>query len=68
MVLFWVGVAWCVFAGFYAMFHHAFCYGVAVVLFGPFLVRIQCEFLIVVFRINETLTEIHNTLKGRPRM
>ena len=65
MVLFWVGVVWCVISGFALMFHHQVCYGAMVVLFGPFIVRIQCEFLIVVFRINETLTEVHNTIRNR---
>ncbi len=69
MVLFWLGVAWSIIAGIAMMFRvgglSGFCTGVAVILFGPFIVRIYCEFLIVVFRINETLTEIHNTLRGR---
>ena len=69
MVLFWLGVAWSIIAGIITMFSGrgfaGFCAGIAVILFGPFIVRIYCEFLIVVFRINETLTEIHNTLRGR---
>jgi Domain of unknown function (DUF4282) len=32
--------------------------GVAILLFTPFVVRLYCEVLIVVFRINETLTDL----------
>ena len=42
------------------------CAGLSVIVIGPFVVRLYCEFLIVVFRINETLTEILHTLRGRP--
>ena len=38
----------------------------SVIIIGPFVVRLYCEFIIVIFRINETLTEILNTLRGRP--
>ena len=69
MMLFWVGVVWCLIAGITMMVGHGFagvCLGFATIIFGPFLVRLQCEFLIVVFRMNETLTDILNTLRGRP--
>ena len=70
MVLFWVGVVWCLIAGLGMMFSghgmSGVCVGLATIVFGPFIVRLQCEFLIVVFRINETTTEILHTLRGRP--
>lgn len=37
--------------------------GLASIVLGPVLVRIYCEFLILFFRMNETLTEIKNKLK-----
>lgn len=37
--------------------------GLGIVFLGPLVVRIYCEFIIVIFRINETLTEIKNKLK-----
>lgn len=40
-----------IFMGFFAM------------LLGPIVVRIYCELLIILFRMNETLTEIRNELK-----
>lgn len=70
MVLFWVGVVWAIIAGIGMMFQigggGGICAGLSVILIGPFVVRLYCEFIIVVFRINETLTEILNTLRGRP--
>ena len=32
--------------------------GVAILILGPFVVRLFCEILMVVFRMNETLSEI----------
>jgi ABC-type cobalt transport system substrate-binding protein len=34
--------------------------GILTMIFGPLLVRIWCEMLILFFRMNETLTEIKN--------
>jgi len=73
-ILFWIGVVWSVVMGlFYIVagthvfgsFFGGLCIGVSTMVVGPFLVRIYCEFLIVVFRINETLTEIKNELQKR---
>ena len=38
--------------------------GLAVLVLGPLVVRVYAEVLLVVFRINETLTDIRN-MKGR---
>jgi len=36
--------------------------GIAAIIIGPFISRIYCEFLMLFFRMNETLTDImHNT-------
>jgi len=40
--------------------------GLLTLFLGPLLVRIFCEILIVIFRINETLTEIRRELQGKP--
>ena len=40
--------------------------GLLVLVFGPIVVRIYAEILMVVFRINETLTEIRNSVRARP--
>ena len=40
--------------------------GLLVLIFGPIVVRIYAGILMVVFRINETLTEIRNSVRARP--
>jgi len=37
------------------------------ILLGPILLRIYCEVLIVVFSINDTLTDVKNLLKGKAK-
>jgi ABC-type multidrug transport system fused ATPase/permease subunit len=37
--------------------------GLALIIVGPFVVRIYAELLMLMFRINETLTEVSNTLR-----
>ncbi len=36
--------------------------GILMIIFGPLVVRIYAEILIVIFRINETLTDLSETL------
>ena len=38
-------------------------FGLAYLFFGPLLVRVYCEVLIVVFKMNETLSSIDHSLK-----
>ncbi len=37
--------------------------GIMLIILGPLFVRIFCEMLIVVFKINDTLTDIKNNLR-----
>ena len=39
--------------------------GLLVIVLGPLVARIYAEILLVVFRINETLTDISNDLRTR---
>ena len=70
-ILFWVGVALCIIFGIgYILVGSRYntaspFYGVMLIIFGPLVVRIYCEILIIFFRINETLTEIKNDLEVR---
>jgi hypothetical protein len=71
-IIFWVGVALCIIIGLGAIFVGSRygegggpVWGILIIIFGPILVRIYCEVLIVFFRINETLTEIKHTLEER---
>ena len=70
-ILFWVGVALCIIFGIgYILVGSRYgaagpFYGLMLIIFGPLVVRIYCEILIIFFRINETLTEIKHDLDGR---
>lgn len=72
-ILFWIGVAVCVIMGLVAMVGGAnspygggqvVLGGLLLIFLGPLAVRIYCELLIVIFSINDTLTDIKNGLKG----
>jgi hypothetical protein len=70
-ILFWIGVALCIIVGIgYILVGSRYgnaspAYGILILIFGPVVVRIYCEILIIFFRINETLTEIKHTLDER---
>ena len=70
-ILFWVGVALCIIFGIgYILVGSRYgaagpFYGLMLLIFGPLVVRIYCEILIIFFRINETLTEIKHDLDDR---
>jgi hypothetical protein len=69
-IIFWIGVGLSVLGGLITMiigFTQLRYGGVAMVfgglagmLLGPFIVRIWCELLIVIFQINDSLTDIRN--------
>lgn len=59
---FWAAVFICLVTGFYQLFNAGLLKGLAILFFGPLIVRLICESLIIFFRMNETLTEIKNKL------
>ena len=69
-ILFWMGLFTCLFGGFYLLAENGFSWeyeetkaGWALLLLGPFAVRISCESIILFYRIHSILTEIKNKLK-----
>jgi len=73
-IVFWIGVAVCVISGLIAMVSGAasqfgggaqILIGLLLLVVGPIVVRIYCELLILLFRMNETLTDIKSSLAGR---
>jgi len=73
-ILFWIGVALTVIGGLISIVGGAtsdygggpmVLMGILWVFLGPILVRIYCELLIVIFSINDSLTEIKNILKEK---
>jgi hypothetical protein len=64
-LIFWLGVIACIFTGIVDIARNETLSGLQILILGPILVRVFCEVLILFFRINETLTEIKNTVKEK---
>ena len=73
-ILFWVGVVLCVLSGIATIIGGAnasygggkmVLMGLLTIVLGPVIVRIYCELLIVIFSVNDTLTEIRDVLKEK---
>lgn len=74
-VIFWVGLLGSIIAGLaqigFAFFmddgmFFAILTGVATMFIGPIIIRIYCEMLIVVFKMQSALTDIRNSMKDSP--
>lgn len=61
-VIFWLGIAGVITTGLVAIGTNA-TEGVAMIVFGPLVIRIYCELLIVFFRINDHLNEIRENTR-----
>lgn len=59
-VIFWIGVVVTVVGGLGLIIGGQGFEGLLLLLLGPLFVRVYCEILILLFRMNETLTEIKN--------
>ncbi len=66
-ILFWLGVVGCIIGGiiFIAtmgkmMGAMGIIYGLLIIILGPIVVRVDCELLIILFRINDNLIDIRN--------
>ena len=65
-ILFWLGVILVVLTGGYMIVAEGETLaGLALVILGPLGVRVYCELLILLFRMNETLTDIKNAVENR---
>lgn len=73
-ILFWIGAVGSVLWALFLIFSGAttsygggglVLTGLVMLFLGPIIVRIYCELLILIFRINETLTEIKNSLEKK---
>ena len=71
-VIFWIGVTVCIIGGIITIATGAasryggmtVLYGLLAIFLGPLVVRSYCELLIVIFRINGTVTDIKNKMNG----
>jgi len=64
-IVFWLGIAAAVVSAIMLMYNDNWVQGVITLIIAPILVRMVCELLIVLFRINDTLTDIKETLMRR---
>ncbi|AXA37028.1 MAG: DUF4282 domain-containing protein [Candidatus Hydrogenedentota bacterium] len=76
-ILFWIGVVCSILIGLISIASGANApyggggrvfWGLVWILVGPIITRVYCELLIVIFSINDTLTEIKNSLKNKDSM
>lgn len=69
-ILFWINIAICVFAGLGNIIMsfdsyrggEQFFMGLMILILGPLFIRVACELLIVIFKMNESLSEISSKL------
>ncbi len=73
-ILFWISVVVVVIMGLIMIYQGAnarygggsmIFSGLLMILIGPIVVRVYCELLIVIFSINDTLTNVKNLLKNK---
>jgi len=64
-VIFWIGVAVSLITAITLISQGRIIHGVVTIIFGPVLVRIYCEILIVIFRVYDALREIRDELRQR---
>ncbi|MDB5366605.1 MAG: hypothetical protein JWM77_2532 [Rhodospirillales bacterium] len=57
-IVFWLGLVFILIIGLGTMFTWSFWQGLAMLVLGPLVLRIYCEIVIVLFRINNTLTDM----------
>jgi hypothetical protein len=58
--VYWLLIVACVLGGLGTMFTTSFWAGLGILLFGTLAVRIYCELLMVLFKMNEALQSIRN--------
>lgn len=66
-IVFWLGLIVCVLGGLAAIIGGNGLPGLFMLFLGPIAVRIYCEILILVFRMNDTLTDIKNAVEKTAR-
>ena len=74
-IIFWIGITICIIAGLAMIISGVSSYwggglqvlsGLATLILGPLGVRVYCELLIIIFKINDSLSEIKEHKKKMP--
>lgn len=64
-ILFWLGIITTTVTGVLDLTHGAWIQGILTIILGPVLVRMACEIMIVLFEINDTLTDIKEYIQEK---
>lgn len=62
-IFFWIGVVVSIITAIVNFVHSQWLDGIQTLILGPIVVRVVCEFFILFFRMNDTLTDIRNSFK-----
>ena len=69
--VFWIGVVVCILLGIATIANGVFVEqrigGIVLLILGPIVVRMYCEFFIVAFRINDNIADMRNHMLGGGR-
>ncbi|MFT3741868.1 MAG: hypothetical protein QM752_04225 [Gammaproteobacteria bacterium] len=63
--LFWLGIVGLIILVFINFYDHNVGLGIITLFIGPLVWRLLCESLLVLFRMNDTLTDIKNALNSK---
>lgn len=64
-IIFWLGVVVCIMTAISDFTNNEIFLGILVLIIGPIMMRLACELCVVFFRMNETLTDISESLRKR---
>jgi hypothetical protein len=67
-LLFWLGCLMCVIISYYCIIKQQWSTVFVLLVLAPLGLRLVCEWLILAFRINETLTDIKKALEAREKL
>jgi len=63
-IIFWLGVITAIVAGIMDITQGNWIYGILTIILGPIIVRMICEYIVVLFEINDTLTDIKEMIEN----
>lgn len=63
-IIFWLGTITAIIVGVIDILHGSWFMGIVTILLGPLIVRMACEYIVVLFEINDTLMDIREMAEG----
>ena len=62
--LFWITVLGCIAMAIFNFYHGLIVPGLTILIIGPIITRLICEYIVVLFEINDTLLDIKQTINS----